>query len=124
MKPLFVKIKSHQGVWPSFKLLGYADVSMCCRDPTLKLSVLPLCCYGKVLDFVIKKTPDYKYVTDLSDYKKIGVVKTRCNANNDIAQLIVNQTKKMGDSNNLTDDHSGFVAVSCVCKDLKLVRGL
>jgi len=41
-----------------------------------------------------KKTLDYKYVTDLSDCKKIGVVKTRCNANNDIAQLIVNKRQR------------------------------
>ena len=43
--------------------------------------VLLLCCYTKVstIDFMIKtldlhKTLDYKYVTDLSDYKTIGVV--------------------------------------------------
>jgi len=41
---------------------------------------LPLCCYGKVLDLMIKKTVDsqktldYKYVTGLSDNKKIDVV--------------------------------------------------
>ena len=34
--------------------------------------MLPLCCCGKVLDFMIKK--HYKYMTDLLDYKKIDVV--------------------------------------------------
>jgi len=42
--------------------------------------VLPLCCYAKALDCTIKNTRftkiplDYKYVTNLSDFKKIGVV--------------------------------------------------
>jgi len=42
--------------------------------------VLPLCCYGKALDFMMKnidsqkkKTLDHMYVTDLSDYNNIDV---------------------------------------------------
>jgi len=51
-----------------------------CRVLVMPGAVLPFCCYGKVIDSMInnsiftKKTLDYKYVTDLSDYTKIGVV--------------------------------------------------
>jgi len=60
--------------------------------------------------------------------------KMRCNANKDIAQLIVNQRKKMRASSNtcvclygslklLTDDHSDLVAVK-LKTDHMLLRNL
>jgi len=64
-------------------------------------TVLPLCCYGKVLDFMIKntrltqKTLNYKIkLTHIENAQKI-----HCNATIDIVQLICKpEAKKTGDS--------------------------
>ena len=97
-------------------------------------TVLPLCCYGKVLDFMIKntrltqKTLNYKIkLTHIENAQKI-----HCNATIDIVQLICKpEAKKTGDSSTpvfayrslklLTDDHSDFVVVElrtdyCSCE--------
>jgi len=80
--------------------------------------VLPLCSYGKVLDFTMKNTRLHRQPTHSENAQKM-----LCNANHKhCASHCKPETKKTGDSSNvcvclyrslkrLTDDHSGFAAV-------------